>query len=73
MTKPLDMWTIYHKPDDYPDEFVARRWEILIDITATNDMFVADTLEELRALLPPGLVCLHRQPLDDPRIVEVWL
>jgi hypothetical protein len=42
-------------------------------ITITHDMFVADTLEEIRMLLPPGLCCFGRRDSDDPVIVEVWL
>ena len=39
----------------------------------TNDMFVADTVDELRELLPPGLFCIPRVATDDPVIVETWL
>ena len=72
------MWTIYDHPRDYPDSWVARRWEVggktrVPAPIATSDMFVADTLEELRALLPPGLVCLNRLPLDDAKVKEVWV
>jgi hypothetical protein len=75
MTKPevLDIWTIYRYPRDYPDKYVARRAEITNDITHTRDMFVADSLEEIRALLPKGLHRIERYPLDDPVIVEVWI
>jgi len=33
----------------------------------------ADSLEEIRKFVPPGLTNLHRQPNDDPVIVEVWV
>lgn len=70
----LSMWTVYRHPLDYPDSFVARRWDIGSGVTnVTNDMFVADTLIEVRALLPPGLVCMERLPHDQPQIVEVWI
>jgi hypothetical protein len=36
------------------------------------DMFTAETLQELRALLPPGLTCFARDPSDGPVIVECW-
>ncbi len=32
-----------------------------------------DSLDELRAILPPGLTCLARHPSDPPEIVETWL
>jgi hypothetical protein len=70
----LRMWTLYDHPKDQPDNYVARLWLVGDGrIIPTNDMFVADTLEELRLLLPPELSCLPRTPEDDPVIVETWL
>lgn len=71
----LAIWTIYARPRDYPDHFVARKFLVGPNNQplATQDMFVADSVEEVRALLPPGLVCLARSPSDDLRIVESWL
>jgi hypothetical protein len=71
--EPLSIWTVYQNPSDYPGKFVARRSEITRDITHTNDMFVANTLEEIRALLPVGLHRIERYQLDDPVIVECWV
>lgn len=34
---------------------------------------LAPTLDEARALLPPGLFRTDRHPEDDPKIVEVWI
>jgi hypothetical protein len=74
MTDALNIWTIYKQPSDYPDSYVARRFEINhIGLTPTSDMFAADTLRELRALLPLGLACIQRDGHDDPKIVESWL
>lgn len=70
----LHIWTIYDHPKDYPDSYVARLSLVGPGITAvTNAMFTADTLEELRRLLPLGLTRLPRQERDDPVIVEVWI
>ena len=33
----------------------------------------AKTLDEVRGMLPRGLTCLSRAPIDDPKIVESWL
>jgi hypothetical protein len=75
MTKArtLSIWTVYDHPRDYPQHYVARRTEIGVPSVVTKDMFVADTLDEVRALLPPGLHRLPRYENDDPVIVEVWL
>lgn len=71
----LAIWTIYAGPRDYPDHFVARKFLVgrHNQAIATQDMFVADSIEEVRALLPPGLIRLARTPSDDARIVESWL
>jgi hypothetical protein len=71
----VSLWTVYDHPRDYPDVWVARRSEVGVGAAPrpTSDMFTAETLDELRALLPRGLVCLARSPGDDPVIVEVWL
>lgn len=70
----LEMWTVYDHPLDYPDGFVARKSIVGASMTTiTREMFEADTLDELRALLPAGLYRIHRYEQDDPMIVEVWL
>lgn len=70
-TQDLFIWTIYNRPLDYPDKIVAREFIIRPQgAVASGEMFVADTIAEARALLPPGLVSLGRQDADDPVIVE---
>lgn len=66
----IPIWTIYDHPIDYPDHWVARLW---MNDQPTEEIRLADSLEELRNRLPPGLVCLSRHQADDPKIVEVWL
>lgn len=73
MTK-MSMWTIYDHPLDYPDSFVARRFEIGKSHKATTDVLTAPTLDMLRAKLPREFsACLSRDPNDEPAIVETWL
>lgn len=74
--QPLDMWVIYDHPADFPDVFVARRWEVLREERATADIIKADTLEQVRFVIEREKHCsvmLPRQPNDDPKIVEVWI
>lgn len=67
-------WTIYDHPHDRPDCFVARRWFALDgEVLQTSDVFAASTLDEVRAMMPPGFVRFPRHGLDDPSIIEVWL
>ena len=68
------IWTIYERPSDFPDKFVLRSWEVEADSPAPMTASVmADTIDEIRNLLPRGLVCLAGCTHHDPRIVETWL
>jgi hypothetical protein len=67
---------VYYRPRDNPNKWVARRFEVgggRPDRLPTSDMFVADSVEELRALLPLGLTCIPRNPSDHPVVIESWL
>lgn len=64
------MISIYEHPSDFPDNYVAR----LFDIGApTAYIAVASALEDLRRIMPDNLICLPRFPDDDPVIVECWI
>lgn len=74
--RSLDMWVVYDHPTDFPDHFVARRWEVLRQEHPTDDVLTADTLEALRFTIEREKFCtvqLARSPGDDPKIVEVWM
>jgi hypothetical protein len=70
----LTIWTIYDRPKDHPDGFIARRFEV----GGHGPVATADTLngelEDLRqAFWKAGLMKRKRQDGDDARIVESWL
>jgi hypothetical protein len=67
---PLEMFTIYERPRDYPAHFVVRRFE---NGDPTSDFAIALDLRGARNEVPLGLVRLARHPADEPHIVEVWL
>ena len=71
----MSQWVIYDHPRDLSDKFVMRRWDIRAnnEIQETDEMALADTLEEIRLSVPRGLYRLERFRDDDPCIVEVWL
>jgi len=72
----MSTWVVYDRPRDFPNKFVARRHYIVRgdpNPRASEEYAVADSLEEIRQRLPPGLYCLPRFADDDPKIVEVWL
>jgi hypothetical protein len=67
----LDVWTVYDHPTDWPDYFVARRFEV---DQPTGSLILNKALSELQQdLASRGLVRLERQPADDPVILETWL
>jgi len=67
----LGIWTVYARPRDYPAQFVARLFYL---DQPSDQVLLADTLAEIREQLAAwGLMCLPRQPGDEPHIVEVWL
>lgn len=70
----LTMWVIYKHPRDYPQQYVARLWEIRAGcVLPTADVMMADTLAEIRKSIPVGLFRTERFSDDDPCIVEVWI
>lgn len=71
----LSIWTITRNPSDHPGKHVARRHVVHPAANAgpTDDHFIADTLDQARACLPPGLTNLGRNEAEDPVIVESWI
>ncbi len=69
----LSLWTVYERPTDFPEKFVARRWIVAPQPLATDDAIFADDLEGLRKMIPAGLIQIPRQLGDDPVIVETWV
>lgn len=64
----LPMWTVYNPTaSDHPGRWSARLWASLPRPQATDRLIVRNTLDEVRALLPPGLACITRSP------AETWL
>jgi len=78
MSAALDMLVVYARPLDYPDHHVVRRWRVMAGNPApqaAGDALLFESLAAARAWitgLQLGLVCVQRDPADDPAIVEVW-
>ena len=68
-THPLFGWAIWRDPPDYWGKVIAR----LVIEQPTPYILVADSLTELRTMLPAGLERNERRPCDAPELVEVWL
>ena len=72
----LPMWTVYENPSDYPNLFVARRFDLVRgepEPRATGNVLAASSLFELRGMLPIGLRRIPRLHEDEPQVVEVWI
>jgi hypothetical protein len=71
----LSMWTVYERPKDYPCGFIARRFEVAGPTPkATGQVIKSVDIDPIRMKLRrAGLVCLTRDPNDEPQIVECWL
>jgi hypothetical protein len=77
MSQDWHHYAIYMNPSDYPDKFVVRRWTIQAGnphpVPDKEPIIVCDSIAEARAKVPPGLVCVGRQPMDDPCILETFI
>lgn len=70
----LPMITLYNTTTlDYPGRYVARLFVTFPQPMPTGYAMVSADVEELRRMLPEGVIRLMRQPGDDPTIMEVWL
>jgi hypothetical protein len=68
----LLVWTICASPADYPGKFTARPHSSRSNLPM-QFVLTADSLDDLRAMLPPGLAHMTRDHEDHPVIVESWL
>ena len=66
----MTMIAVYEHPADYPEHYVAR---VVADGTATAFAAITDTLEDARNLIPPWMRPVRLSPLDDKRMVEMWM
>jgi hypothetical protein len=72
--RTFSIYTVYNSPDDCPGLFVVRRFIVGLGPAPVNngEARKAKTLEEARALIPPGLMCFPRDESDVPSVVETW-
>lgn len=73
----LLLFTIYHRPVDFPDaEYAVRAFIVTAgeEPTALPGVLLCDTLEDARAVVPPEAdACISRSDTDPPTVVETWL
>ena len=72
---PLEIWTVYDRPRDYPNCYVARKFVITNGKHGPTGMFMIGVdLDQMRQYLAHmGLTRMDRHPDDEPQIVESWI
>lgn len=72
--KPMESWTIYNRPSDFPNHYAVRRSIIMRGVVIPDGhVFLFQTLEEARRAVPPNLVRVAAHAQDDPVIIETYL
>lgn len=69
----LPIVTIYDRPSDHPDGFIARLF-VAGNVEIPTLITVTGSLEDIQdKLMEVGLTKMNRATEDDPKIVEIWL
>jgi hypothetical protein len=71
----LKVITVYDRPTDYPDHFVARQFNVSRKGIEAGDIVALDTdLSTVRhQMTEMGLSMIPRNEQDDEKVVETWL
>jgi hypothetical protein len=73
----ISVWTVYKQPDDFPNHFVARRFEVQNgELHHTDQVIVAGNITAMRKHLEQyrlSGVVMPRTDNDEPTVVETWL
>jgi hypothetical protein len=74
----LNIWTIFDHPLDFPNDYVARRFEVGAapdpgETRATDDVIIGELRIIRTSFRRCGLTCLKRSDADEPQIIESWL
>jgi hypothetical protein len=71
----LAIWTIYDRPKDHPEGFIARRFEVGGGgAPVATEHALTGELKTLRdAFESAGLFKMAREAADETQIVESWL
>ena len=64
------LWIVFEEPPAFPNQYVARLYRSYVD---TGEYVVGNTLNDVRAKLPSGLMRMERSSQDDPLVRESWI
>lgn len=75
---PIVMYTVYHRPSDYPNNYVVREFSTRRGIEPIPGKIIAVLKDYEETFLfreehYPSLTVIPRMKGDDPCIVEVWI
>jgi len=71
MKHNFTMWVLYDHPEDFPDHYIARRYNLTVP---TENYITNVKLESLRIRLESeGYIRISRTIDDDPCVVECWI
>ncbi|MBL8048094.1 MAG: hypothetical protein JNJ45_05380 [Chthonomonas sp.] len=66
-------YVVYNSPDDFPGRFVVRQWDVSANGLEPMESWDFETLDDARAHIPDGFVCINRHYSDELCIVETWI
>jgi hypothetical protein len=70
----LPIWTVYNRPSDYPNGYIARLHLTGDGAMGATDLTIKADLSDIRRVLRlAGLTKMAREPEDMPQIIESWL
>jgi len=76
MDSLLQMYILYEKPVDYPDEYVVRIHRIIngkSEPVPDKELFAkCSTIKEAIGKIPRGLTFFQKSPVDPISIVGMW-
>ena len=67
-TRGMAVWIVMDDWVAYPGKLMAR----LVTTEPTPYVMLADTLDEMRTALPPGMYRSDRSPADPDGLLELW-
>ena len=66
----ITIWVVFEDLPEFPNQYIAKRLRLDVD---TGEFVVGNTLNDVRAKLPPGLIRIERSKHDLPQVRESWI
>lgn len=70
----LKTYTVFYSPTDFPQQYVIREFHVSAGTIIPKDIIaIGNSIDEVRAKLPQGLLRIIKSECDLPSIVEMWI